>query len=137
MIAIVCLDDKNGMLFNKRRQSQDRLLRKDILTHLSGNLWLNAYSASQFENTDRLVITESPLEDAPLDGTCFIENLPLKPQEDRLHGLILYRWNRSYPASVRFDLDLAKWELVSASEFPGHSHEKITKEYYRKKRESV
>ena len=30
MNIIVCLDDKNGMMFNKRRQSQDKLLRSDI-----------------------------------------------------------------------------------------------------------
>ena len=31
MIAVVCIDDKGGMLFNRRRQSQDRLLREDLL----------------------------------------------------------------------------------------------------------
>ena len=29
MILVVCLDDGNGMGFNRRRQSQDRLLRAD------------------------------------------------------------------------------------------------------------
>ena len=31
MILIVCVDDHNGMMFNHRRQSQDRILRGDIL----------------------------------------------------------------------------------------------------------
>ena len=31
MNIIVCLDDKNGMMFNKRRQSQDRVLRQRML----------------------------------------------------------------------------------------------------------
>ena len=31
MTLIVCLDDKNGMAFNHRRQSQDRLLRRRVL----------------------------------------------------------------------------------------------------------
>ena len=31
MILIVCVDNKNGMLFNRRRQSQDRMLRTRIL----------------------------------------------------------------------------------------------------------
>lgn len=30
MNIIVCLDDKNGMMFNKRRQSQDKILRNSI-----------------------------------------------------------------------------------------------------------
>jgi len=32
MIVAVCVDDKFGMLFNKRRQSKDRELRKDLLS---------------------------------------------------------------------------------------------------------
>ena len=28
MIIMVCVDDNNGMMFNKRRQSQDRVLRQ-------------------------------------------------------------------------------------------------------------
>ena len=31
MIVIVCVDDNNGMMFNKRRQSQDRVLRQRML----------------------------------------------------------------------------------------------------------
>ena len=31
MIVMVCVDDKNGMMFNKRRQSQDRVLRQHML----------------------------------------------------------------------------------------------------------
>lgn len=45
MIVMVCVDDKNGMMFNKRRQSQDRVLRQHML-ELAGDkkLWMNAYS---------------------------------------------------------------------------------------------
>ena len=32
MILALCVDDKNGMAFNGRRQSMDRLLRADLLT---------------------------------------------------------------------------------------------------------
>ena len=45
MILIVCVDDHNGMMFNHRRQSQDRVLRADILELTDGKkLWMNAYS---------------------------------------------------------------------------------------------
>lgn len=49
MIVMVCVDDKNGMMFNKRRQSQDRVLRQHML-ELAGDkkLWMNAYSRKQF-----------------------------------------------------------------------------------------
>ena len=49
MIIAVCIDDKGGMLFNHRRQSQDRLLREDLLTEAAGRpLWMSGYSAKQF-----------------------------------------------------------------------------------------
>lgn len=42
MNVIVCLDDKNGMLFNKRRQSQDKILRLNIKEFIHNkNLFMN------------------------------------------------------------------------------------------------
>ena len=50
MILIVCVDNKNGMLFNRRRQSQDRMLRTRILEMTAqSRLWMNTYSAKQFD----------------------------------------------------------------------------------------
>jgi len=43
-------------------------------------------------------------------------------------GLILYRWNRTYPADLYFTLSLEGWTLERREEFAGSSHEKITKE---------
>ena len=34
MQIIVCVDDRGGMLFNKRRQSRDRVLIADVLSEL-------------------------------------------------------------------------------------------------------
>ena len=49
MKIIVCVDNQNGMMFNRRRQSQDRVLRKRILELTGGKkLWMNAYSQKQF-----------------------------------------------------------------------------------------
>ena len=49
MKIIVCVDNQNGMMFNHRRQSQDRVLRKRILELTGGEkLWMNAYSQKQF-----------------------------------------------------------------------------------------
>ena len=49
MKIIVCVDNQNGMMFNHRRQSQDRALRKRILELTGGKkLWMNAYSQKQF-----------------------------------------------------------------------------------------
>ena len=51
---------------------------------------------------------------------------------DRLEGLVLYRWNRRYPADAWLDVRPGPpgWTLARREEFSGHSHERITKEVY-------
>ena len=49
MIIIAAVDDRNGMMFNHRRQSQDKVLREKILSLTAGKLlWMDHYSAKQF-----------------------------------------------------------------------------------------
>ena len=59
-------------------------------------------------------------------------NTPLLPWLDRLEGLVLYRWNRRYPADAWLDVRPGPpgWTLARREEFSGHSHERITKEVY-------
>ena len=50
MIAIVCLDENNGMFFNERRQSKDRYVIRDIVHMVENNtLYINEYSKELFE----------------------------------------------------------------------------------------
>lgn len=133
MKVIVCLDDSAGMLFNKRRQSQDKVLREDIINNLHGaGLCMNEYSFKQFKDTTEIPITvdEKFLEHAGEDDYCFVENTALSQYERNISTLIIYHWNREYPADFYFDLELENWDLVSTEEFAGYSHEKITKEIY-------
>ena len=39
-------------------------------------------------------------------------------------GIILYNWNRRYPADVKWDVDLAAegFTQISKTDFVGHSH---------------
>ena len=49
MKIILMLDDDNGMMFNKRRQSQDIAVREKTAGIAGGSrLWLNEYSRGQF-----------------------------------------------------------------------------------------
>lgn len=146
MKVIVCVDDGNGMLFNKRRQSQDRVLRDDVQKMTAGQkLWMNDYSARQFQEgsqtgenvtgvseTAALIVAEDFLRQAGENDFCFVENEKLLPYSDRITEVVVYRWNRSYPGDFHLDLDLKQWRLVQTTEFAGYSHEKITKEIYRK-----
>lgn len=133
MIPIVCLDDQQGMMFNHRRQSMDECLRKDLIDQITPNkLWMNEYSLKQFKDTsyDNMIVHEQFLELAQLGEYCFVENQFLSKYLDRIEKIIVYRWNRIYPADMKFDLDLSQpeWKRLTVSEFQGKSHPIISKE---------
>lgn len=135
MIAAVCVDDRNGMLFHSRRQSQDRLQREDLLGLCQGRpLWMNGYSAPLFAGHEQEIAVDGEFLDKAAEGEyCFVEDQPLAGRLDRLEGLILYRWNRAYPADVHLDLDVsAGFTLLSREEFTGSSHKTITREFYKR-----
>ena len=131
MILIVCADDAGGLSFNRRRQSQDRVLRARMLARW-GRLWMSAYSAGQFGEGDPILADEDFLEKAGPGEACFAEGPEAVEALERAEKLVLYRWNRRYPSDCRFPLDLEErgWHLEAAAEFAGSSHEKITEEVY-------
>ena len=77
MKIIVCIDDKNGMMFNHRRQSKDREVRRDMLSYIGHHrLWMNEYSRKQFEAVPKdaqIEINENFPAFAGDDDYCFIE----------------------------------------------------------------
>lgn len=143
MILIVCVDDNKGMMFNHRRQSQDRVLRRHILDRVGdAKLWMNGYSAKMFEKDESeqvrkcLIVDEDFLKKAAKVEYCFAESDPcgkdMFPDTTQVDSVILYKWNRVYPADQYFAMDLSGWKLVETVEFPGSSHEKITEERYER-----
>lgn len=115
MKAILCADPKNGLLFNRRRQSQDRELRKHILSIIGDEkLYVSAYSAGQFTESswkDRLVLCEDPAEAAAAGAAFyFAEGQPLRAaaEKGQLDAVILFRWDKVYPADTYLDLPLAE-----------------------------
>ena len=135
MNVIVCVDDRLGMLFNKRRPSQDQVLRERLMRLCGGRpLFMNAYSAKQFASfpPEKFAVSEQVLSQAGEDDWCFAEDQHLLPWAAHIRQLVLCRWNRSYPGDFFLDLPLDGMHLVSAEEFPGSSHEKITLEVYEK-----
>lgn len=131
MDVIVCLDDRNGMLFHGRRQSRDRKVIEDIQVHLEGKRFcILPFSQKLFSPGDAVII--NGLDSAGPGDLCFVEDRPLSPYFSQIQRLIIYRWNRHYPGDLFFDIDVSQeGTLVSREEFPGYSHEKITKEIYR------
>ncbi len=175
MMIIACVDEKNGLMFNHRRQSRDLAVCRDILRECRGKkLYMSVYSARLFEEvrgaeeTTRAVGTEETTraegseeamnvrgteENAEKNGTeivlseeilslagdediCFIEDTAITGFEEQIREVILYKWNRRYPADRYFTLDLSDgtWELLRTEEFKGSSHERITKEVYKREK---
>lgn len=135
MNVIVCLDDKNGMMFNGRRQSRDRLLCQRVQRMTAGGvLRMGPYSAPLFpaEETPQAVVSADFLAQAGAGEYCFVEDVPLAPWAEKVERLIVLRWNRVYPADLRLDLPLASWRRTQTEDFPGSSHEKITMEVYER-----
>ena len=136
MNVIVCLDDRQGMMFYNRRQSQDRKLRERILKLCSWNvLWMKAYSYKLYAETANnfIYVDEDFLSKAQKGEFCLVESVLLKPYEEKIEQLIVFWWNRHYPADFYFDLNLKDWKKESEEEFQGFSHDKITEEIYTKK----
>lgn len=133
MRLILCVDDQGGLGFHHRRQSQDRAVRADILQMCGDTkLWVTEYTAQQFEMEQQahLMIVKTEFEDAALEDFCFVEDVAPEPYINGANQIVLYHWNRMYPADRKVTLPLIGWKCEQRTEFSGYSHEKITKEVY-------
>ena len=125
MTLYICLDDRNGLKFNKRRQSRDAAVLEDIRSQFSGKLLIEPFSEKLIQAAEiPYVLPPETAEDY------FAEDVPSEDILAQTEKLIIYRWNRRYQADLFFDIELKGWIIESASDFPGTSHEKITREVY-------
>lgn len=134
MTCYVCLDDKNGMYFNHRRQSRDAAVLADIQNSIGTVLAIDAPSQTLIAEAGiDYVLAPEDLSQLPGDAHFFLE---FRPAREALAAdtMVVYHWNRRYPADGWFDIDLtdAGYTLTETVEFPGKSHDTITKEVYTK-----
>ena len=136
MTVIVCIDDRGGMLFMKRRLSRDRELTADIAKTVNdGILYISDFSEALFSESDVSVMSVSnPLVCADEEDFVFVENLSLKNAVPRIKRLIIYKWNQKYPFDFSLDINPLEcgFSLKESIDFKGYSHDKITKEIYEK-----
>ena len=137
MKLIICIDERKGMMFNKRRQSRDSVLISDVVKSYKGGLderfLISEYSEELFENSSlEYKVKKNPMKSGKEGDTCFIEDTWDREYEDKIEEIVVYNWNRHYPADTYFHMSLEGFTLVKTDELVGSSHEKITKEIYKK-----
>ena len=131
MKLIICVDLDNGMLFNGRRQSKDRNLITYIYKMIGNkSLWLTEFSKDLFEEGKYNLFEVEKIETIKDDDYVFLENIEPKIFENKFDEIILFNWNRKYPADLYFNISLENWTLICEEEFEGFSHDKITKKIY-------
>lgn len=132
MTVFVCVDDNRGMLFNGRRLSRDKAVIEDMLAFAGAEkIRVNSYSEKLFAGMEERIVTEGDPGTAEQGNYYFMENnLPDFPK-NKIRTLVVYCWNRAYPADTWLDVDLERdWEVLESKDFAGNSHEKITRIVY-------
>ncbi len=137
MVIIVCVDERRGMTFNGRRQSRDSKIYADIAENMAegSRLLADEYSAPLFSELAINAEFRGDFLDVAENGdVCFVEKGALSPYLKKAEEIIIYHWNRHYPSDTGLDVVPEKegFSLAYTKEFEGSSHEKITKEIYRK-----
>ena len=154
MTGIVCLDQEDGLLFNGRRQSRDRVVTEKILSMTEGKpLWMSAYSRRIFPEDAPVCVAEDlvgkvesaqeelereeaaqkePWQHPGEAAFCLIEEA-VNLENEMIDEWIVFRWKRVYPADVFLKFPVDDWEKELIETFAGYSHEEIDLERYRKK----
>ena len=111
MTIFICLDDADGLAFNHRRQSRDRILYEHIAPNICAE--------------------DNFMQHAQPNDFCFLECADPTPHLSFASHLTVFRWNRRYPADLHFSVPEC-WKKVRETEFEGSSHPTITQEDYVK-----
>lgn len=136
MKLIVCLDDRDGILFFGRRLSSDRVVISEIAEIVgSAPLRIHPYSRELFSDQSfNLHVDDGFLKQAGKNDWFFLEQgeIPIDPAEVEI--LYVFRWNRHYPSDVKFDLSPFQGRLTKTDfyELTGYSHPVIGVEVYTK-----
>lgn len=130
MKLIFCIDEKKGMMFFGKRQSQDSVLREWIIAHTAGSkLWMSSYSAKQFKELEGYIVDDDYVSKAAVGDYCFIEDKGYTLEN--VSEIILCHWNRRYQADKVFDVDLKanSFKKVDSLDIKGSSHDNFTRLY--------
>ena len=142
MKVIMCLDNNNGMMFNNRRTSRDREVIKDIVyNYKNEKISISVYSKELFEDylkdnglesleDNNIIVDDDYISKINDNDYCFIEEMSIIDYNIKLEQIVVYRWDRIYPADTYCQIDFDDYVLKGKEEIKGYSHEKISKEIY-------
>ncbi len=154
MKLIICTDTRLGYSFNNRRQTSDREVHRHMADRLLERgipLYINQYSRrSVIRSREYLppgfldeVVRSGSKDDEPgafLDAAiengafAFVENVPLTGLYHNIDEIMMYTWDKRYPADLLIPYSLlSSFDLVEEETFMGHSHEGIVFRHYVKK----
>ncbi len=156
MKLIICTDTRFGYSFNQRRQSSDR----EVHQHMAGQLLKAEVPVSANYYTTRSLLRNREFipdafferlllpakeDDAPSDFLftaardeiyAYVENVSLIGYYHLIDEILLYIWDKRYPADLMFPASLlSAFQLKEEETFPGHSHEEIIFRHYVKRTE--
>lgn len=134
MTIVICADKNGGILFNNRRQSRDSKLIEDLIAFAKNRKILSApYSEKLFASTGSdLCFCPDYLDRAGENDVCFVEKEDFAPYLSAANELVVYRWNKVYPADKFFCPEDFGFRLANKTDFPGSSHDNIDREVYVK-----
>lgn len=135
MKLIMCLDPKNGLSFNGRRQSRDRCVIEDIIKRAKGGRILASLKSEKYlKDWKGIEFSDTFLTDAGRDDICFAEIDP--PCLDLADEIIIYRWKEEYPRDRVMDIPFEElgFYTFAKNDIKGFSHPKITREVYKKRK---
>ena len=94
------------------------------------NFYLNHFKAAKLIREAEIpyVLPPETAEDF------FAEDVPSDELLEKTSKVVIYRWNRHYPSDLRWEPDLNALGFVrkETADFPGTSHENITREVYER-----
>lgn len=138
MIILTAIDNSNGLLFNHRRVSKDRVLRERILDiSSSSRLLMDEFSSKQFKEAllSSVIIRDDFMDAAARGDYVFVEDKHISAYADKIEAIYLFKWNRDYPSDFKLDFvpsEETGFKLITTEDFVGSSHEKITMEVWEK-----
>ncbi|MDO4500511.1 MAG: hypothetical protein Q4B60_04480 [Erysipelotrichaceae bacterium] len=131
MKLIICLDDNNGMSFNKRRQTRDIKMREHLYKKLNGNrLLISPYSEKLYSGYENVLVSDNYLEIAQENDYILSEIDDITDILDKCEGLIVYYWHRSYPSDFKVSIPNS-FKIINSEDFSGKSHNQISYVEYK------